>query len=100
MIARNLKGVRNCTRSIINHMMERRYGKILNIASRAGLIGSLGMVDYSSSKGGVISFTIALAKEVASCGINVNCVSPGPIETRAVNLTPKNPPRGLKKGLA
>ena len=89
VIAVNLKGVRNCTRAVINHMIERRYGKIFNMASSSGLLGMVNMVDYSTSKGGVISFTMALAKEVARYGINVNCISPGPIHTRGLDMFPE-----------
>lgn len=81
----NLKGVFICSRSVIDHMIQRQSGKIINIASCAGIVGDAGLVDYSAAKSGVIGFTKALAKEVASCGITVNCVAPGPIETRAMN---------------
>lgn len=77
----NLKGVLNCTRAVINHMIKRQRGKIISIGSIAGLMGTVGLADYSAAKGGVIAFTKALAKEVASYGINVNCVCPGPIAT-------------------
>jgi len=77
----NLKGVLNCSRAVINHMIERRGGKIISIASIGGLVGTTGLADYSAAKGGVIAFSKALAKEVASYGINVNCVCPGPIAT-------------------
>ncbi len=77
----NLKSVRNCTRSIIGHMIERKAGKIVNIASVAGVKGTPSRVEYSTAKAGVIGFTIALAKEVAQFNINVNSVSPGPVET-------------------
>ena len=77
----NLKGMRNCTRAVINHMIERKSGKIVSIASISGVTGTLTKVDYSAAKAGVIGFTKALAKEVAPHGINVNCVSPGPIAT-------------------
>lgn len=80
-IALNLKGARNCTRAVINHMIQRKSGKIVNIASISGVAGTLTKVDYSAAKAGVIGFTRALAKEVASYGINVNSVSPGPIAT-------------------
>ncbi|MFC1980629.1 SDR family NAD(P)-dependent oxidoreductase [Chloroflexota bacterium] len=80
----NLMGVLNCSRAVINHMMERRYGKIINIASINGMIGSTsGNADYCAAKAGVIGFTKALAKEMGSYGINVNSVSPGYISTRA-----------------
>ncbi|MFC2045401.1 SDR family NAD(P)-dependent oxidoreductase [Chloroflexota bacterium] len=77
----NLKGVLNCTRAIINHMIQRQSGKVINIGSIAGLVGTAGLADYSTAKGGVIAFTKALAKEVAQYHINVNCVCPGPIAT-------------------
>ena len=80
----NLKGVLNCCRAVIGQMMKQRSGKIVNIASCAGIVGDAGLADYSAAKAGIIGFTMALAKEVASYGINVNCVSPGPIETTAV----------------
>ena len=85
----NLKGTRNCTRSIINHMIERRRGKIVNISSLAGLLGNIGSVDYSAAKAGILGFTMALAKEVAGYGINVNCVSPGAIITRGMQTLPE-----------
>jgi len=80
----NLKGTFNCTRAVIEHMMKRRYGKIINISSDTGLVGYSGFVDYSTAKAGIIGFTHALAKEVASYGINVNAVAPGPTATRAM----------------
>jgi NAD(P)-dependent dehydrogenase (short-subunit alcohol dehydrogenase family) len=80
----NLKGTFNCTRAVIEHMMKRRYGKIINISSDTGLVGYSGFVDYSTAKAGIIGFTHALAKEVASYGINVNAVAPGPTATRVM----------------
>ena len=82
----NLKGVLLCTRAVIGHMMERQRGKIVNIASIAGTVGIVERVDYSASKGGVISLTKALAMEVGPHGINVNCVSPGAIASGPSNL--------------
>jgi len=79
MIHLNLYGVLNCTRAVINHMVERRCGKIVNIASTAGMIGMQRGAEYSAAKGGIIAFTKALAKEVAPYGINVNSISPGVI---------------------
>ena len=79
VLGRNLKGVLNCTRAVINHMIERGYGKIVSLGSIAGVGGGAGMADYSASKGGITSFAKALAKEVGHYGINVNCVSPGVI---------------------
>lgn len=77
----NLKGVLNCSRAVINHMMERRKGTIVNIASISGVVGSPGRADYSAAKGGIIAFTKALAKEVAGHGVRVVAVSPGFIDT-------------------
>jgi NAD(P)-dependent dehydrogenase (short-subunit alcohol dehydrogenase family) len=73
----NLKGPLFCTRAIIEHMVDRKQGKIINIGSIVGVQGLERVVDYSAAKGGVIAFTKALAKEVGPYGINVNCVSPG-----------------------
>jgi 3-oxoacyl-[acyl-carrier protein] reductase len=73
----NLKSTFNCTRSIINHMQQMQFGKIVNISSIAGLVGMTLWVDYSTAKAGIIGFTRALAKEVAPYGINVNAVAPG-----------------------
>ena len=85
----NLFGTLNCTHSVISHMIERRSGKIVNLSSIAGLIGMQKAAEYSAAKAGVIGFTKALAKEVASFGINVNCVSPGVIATPRVHNMPK-----------
>jgi 2-hydroxycyclohexanecarboxyl-CoA dehydrogenase len=62
-------------------MIERGSGRIVSIASDAGRVGSSGEAVYSATKGGVISFTKTLAREVARKGIRVNCVCPGPTET-------------------
>ena len=77
----NLKSVYLCCRAVLPHMMERRYGKIVNVASIAGKEGNPGLVPYSASKAGVIGLTKALAKEVVSSGVYVNAVAPAVIET-------------------
>lgn len=80
----NLKGMLNCSRAVIEHMIERRSGRIVNIAAIWATIGSAsGRTVYAAAKAGVIGFSKALAKEVGQYGININCVSPGAIETRA-----------------
>ncbi len=91
VVAINLKSVRNCTRAVINHMMERRSGKVISIASISGMVGSSNdMVDYSAAKAGIIGFTMALAKEVGSYDINVNAISPGGVGgTRAQQAIPE-----------
>lgn len=77
----NLKSVFNHTKAVIKPMMAQRYGRIVNIASVVGLIGNAGQSNYAASKAGVIGFTKATAKELASRGITVNAVAPGFIET-------------------
>ena len=76
------------TKAVLPGMLERKYGRIINVASVAGVYGNANMVHYSATKGAVISMTKALAKEVADKGILVNCVSPGsvsPSENSDVN---------------
>jgi len=70
-------GVIYCSRAVLDHMMEKKYGKIVSIASDAGRVGQRGQAVYSGAKGGVIAFSKGLAQEVARYNINVNCVSPG-----------------------
>lgn len=78
----NLKSVYNTCQTLIRPMMKARCGKIINISLVVGLTGNAGQVNYAASKSGVIGFTKALAQEVASRGICVNCIAPGFIETR------------------
>jgi 3-oxoacyl-[acyl-carrier protein] reductase len=75
MIDANLNGARHCTRAIINHMIERRTGKIINFSSITFEKGNAG-VDYTAAKGGIVGFTRALAYEVDQYRIQVNCVTP------------------------
>jgi 3-oxoacyl-[acyl-carrier protein] reductase len=81
VIAVNLRGTFLCTQSFLPSMLERGDGRIINIASQLGQLGEAGAVHYSASKGGVIAFTRALAREVARRGVLVNAVAPGPVET-------------------
>ncbi len=83
-IAVNLTGCRNCTRAVINHMMERRYGKIVNFSSMAGVDGTPGVVDYSAAKAGVIGFTKALAQEMSPYNIQINCIAPSGVYTERI----------------
>lgn len=75
----NVMGVYYCTRAAIGTMIENGYGRIINVASVAGVYGNRGMVHYSATKGALIAMTKALAKEVAEQGVLVNCVSPGSV---------------------
>jgi 2-hydroxycyclohexanecarboxyl-CoA dehydrogenase len=81
LIAVNLKGPINTCHAVLPGMLARGSGKIVNIGSDAGRVGSSGEAVYSATKGGVIAFTKTLAREVAAKGINVNCVCPGPTDT-------------------
>ena len=81
VISANLKSVFNYTKAIIKPMIKQRYGRIVNIASVVGLIGNPGQANYVASKAGVIGFTKAMARELASRNITVNAVAPGFIET-------------------
>lgn len=77
----DLKGVFLCTREVLPGMLKMRYGRIVNISSVVGLAGNPGQANYCAAKAGVLGFTKAVAKEVASRGITVNAVAPGFIET-------------------
>ena len=75
----NVMGTVYCTKAVLSKMIENRYGKIVNVASVAGVYGIANMVHYSATKGAVIAMTRALAKEVIDKGVYVNCVSPGSV---------------------
>ena len=77
----NLKGTFNCTKAVSKVMIKQRSGRIVSIASIIGLIGNAGQSNYAASKGGIISFTKSVAKELASRNINVNAIAPGFIKT-------------------
>src|SRR6266699_3292751 len=77
----NLTGTFLCCQAALKHMLEIQYGKIVNVASIAGKEGNPNLAAYSAAKAGVIALTKALAKEVVSFGVYVNCVSPAVIET-------------------
>jgi 3-oxoacyl-[acyl-carrier protein] reductase len=77
----NLKGTILCTKSVSRYMIRQRYGRIVNISSVAGQTGNAGQSLYAASKAGIVGFTKAFAREVASRGITVNAVAPGLIES-------------------
>jgi 3-oxoacyl-[acyl-carrier protein] reductase len=85
MLAVNLRSVFLCCRAVLPHMMERGSGRIINTASQLAYLGGAGMTHYCASKGGVISLTRALAREVAPNGILVNGIAPGPVESRLLD---------------
>ena len=82
----NLKSVYNLCQSLVRPMLKARSGKIINISSVVGLTGNAGQVNYSASKSGMIGFTKALAQELATRGICVNCIAPGFIQTKMTDV--------------
>lgn len=82
-----LKGAFHCSRAVLPSMMERRWGRIVNIASRA-VFGNPGQTNYSTAKMGLVGFTRALALEQAKYGITVNAVAPGFVETELMRANP------------
>ena len=86
----NLRGAFLCTRYTIPHMIRQRYGRIVNTSSVVGLSGNPGQTNYAASKAGLIGFTKATAREVASRNITVNAVAPGYITTGMVEQLPQD----------
>ena len=89
VIAVNLKGSWNFSKAVIKPMVAARGGRIVNIASVVGLCGNPGQANYAASKAGVMGLSRALAREVASRGITVNCVAPGYIATAMTERLPE-----------
>jgi 3-oxoacyl-[acyl-carrier protein] reductase len=90
VINTNLKSTFNCSKAAVKHMMRKRVGRIINMASVAGQMGNPGQTNYSASKGGQIAFTKALAREVATRNITVNAIAPGFVDTEILDaMTPE-----------
>jgi len=85
----NLKGTFLCTRAVAKHMLKQRSGRIVSIASIVGLIGNPGQANYAASKAGIIGFTKAVAKELASRSITCNAIAPGFIKTEMTDALPE-----------
>jgi 3-oxoacyl-[acyl-carrier protein] reductase len=77
----HLYGTFLCTQAAVRHMVTRRYGRIVNISSVSGLVGSAGRAAYGAAKGGIVTLTRVLAVELAAQGIRVNAIAPGAVET-------------------
>ncbi len=77
-----------CSQAVLPHMQSVRYGRIVNIASLAGLAGNVGQTNYAAAKMGLIGLTKALAREVTAAGIVVNAVAPGYVETEMIEAIP------------
>ena len=90
VLAINLTGAFLCTRAVLPDMIERKWGRVVNVASIAGLIGDMYISAYCASKHGMIGMTRALAKEVARHGITANAICPGYVETDIVTRAAEN----------
>jgi 2-hydroxycyclohexanecarboxyl-CoA dehydrogenase len=99
IIAVNLMGAIRLTRRILPPMVEARAGKIVNISSDAGRVGSTGETVYAAAKGGLIAFTKSLAREMARHRINVNCVCPGPTDTPLFQRQPERMKEALTRAI-
>ena len=97
LIGINLKGTFFATQAALKYMIDKKFGRIINVASDSGRTGNPGEVVYGATKAAVMLFTKALAREVARYGINVNCVSPGPTNTDLMKDQPEKMIEGLKK---
>ncbi len=84
VISTNLDSVFNVTRHVIDGMMERGWGRVINISSVNAIRGQFGQTNYSAAKAGILGFTKALAQEVVRKGVTVNAISPGYVETDMV----------------
>jgi 3-oxoacyl-[acyl-carrier protein] reductase len=99
VLAANLTGVFNTCRLAARQMLRQRAGRIVNITSVVGLLGNAGQVNYAASKGGIISLTYSLAREMASRGVLVNAVAPGFIETDMTAAMPEAAREAMSEGI-
>ncbi len=93
----NLSGAFYLSRAVLQHMLDRRYGRIVNISSVIGSAGGFGQANYASAKSGLFGLTMSLAQETATKGITVNTVTPGFITT---DMTAAVPPAAMEKIIA
>lgn len=89
VINTNLRGTYTCTKFALRSMMRQRWGRIVSIASIAGIIGNVGQTNYAASKGGIIAFTKSIAKEAGSLNITANAIAPGFIVTDMTEKLPQ-----------
>jgi 2-hydroxycyclohexanecarboxyl-CoA dehydrogenase len=99
LIAINLMGAIRLTRAVLPAMIEAQKGKIVNISSDAGRVGSMGETVYAAAKGGIIAFTKSLAREMARHKLNVNCVCPGPTDTPLFQRQPDRMREALTRAI-
>ena len=99
VMAVNLMGALRLTRGVLPPMVAAATGKIVNISSDAGRVGSMGETVYAAAKGGLIAFTKSLARELARHRINVNCVCPGPTDTPLFQRQPERMREALTRAI-
>ncbi len=99
VLAINLMGAIRLTRRVLPPMVEARAGKIVNVASDAGRVGSMGETVYAAAKGGLIAFTKSLAREMARYQVKVNCVCPGPTDTPLFQRQPERIKEALTRAI-
>ena len=99
VIDTNLTSIYRLSKAVIRTMMKARYGRIINITSIVGHMGNAGQANYAAAKAGVAGFTRALAREVGSRNITVNCVAPGFIETDMTAVLEENQKQDLIKNI-
>jgi acetoacetyl-CoA reductase len=95
----NLSGTFYMCQAVLEHMLQRQFGRIVNISSVVGQKGNIGQVNYAASKSGLFGLTRSLALEVARKGITVNCVAPGYIETEMAAAIPANVAEKIVAGI-
>jgi 3-oxoacyl-[acyl-carrier protein] reductase len=89
LLSGNLTSLFNCCRTVIRKMIPQKKGKIINISSISGILGTSGQTNYAATKGGVIAFTKSLARELGPFNIHVNAVAPGLIDSDVISRMPK-----------
>ncbi|HEY4469575.1 MAG TPA: SDR family oxidoreductase [Stellaceae bacterium] len=99
LIAINLLGAVRLSRALLPPMIAAQRGKIVNISSDAGRVGSMGETVYAAAKGGIIAFTKSLAREMARYRININCVCPGPTDTPLFQGQPERMREALTRAI-
>lgn len=96
----NLTGVFHCTQSVVPHMIEQGYGKIINTSSVSGIYGNVGQTNYAATKAAIVGMTKTWAKELGRKGINVNAVAPGFTRTSMVETVPDSVIEKLQANIA